>query len=142
MWRSKKFIIIALAAGAITALSLGGVALAQTGDDPDSGHTSIYERVTAILVEDGVNITSEQLENAFVQVKGALHDEAMENKLQALVESGKVTQGEADELREWMESKPDASFRSGFKGHGGFAGMHGFGMHRMGGFLAPAAPAE
>lgn len=142
MWRSKKFIITALVAAAVLAGSLGGIALAHTENDPDSSHSSLLERITAILVDDGVNITSEQLKDAFTQATGELRDEALENRFQALVEAGKLTQEEADQLKEWLESKPDTSFRSGFRGHGRFPGMGGFGMHRMGGFGAHAMPTE
>ena len=59
----------------------------------------------------------------------------MATRLQNMVDEGTMTQDEADELLEWMQSRPDApagfgSRGAGFRGHGGFhgmGGMHGFG---------------
>jgi len=144
MWRNKKIIAITLLTVLIVATSLGGVALAQTGDDEAGQPDTLMERVAAILVEDGVNITVEQLEDAFAQAKDDLCSEVMDKRLQTMVDAGKITQEEADQLKEWLELKPDVSMGQRFKGRGGFPGMRGaprtFRMQHY--FQAPALPTE
>ena len=149
MLQSKKFIVTVLLVVVALAGSLGGVALAQADDDATGQPDTFLERITAILVESGVNITSEQLKDAFSQATTELQGEAMENRLKALVEAEMITQEEADQYREWMESKPDVSFGFQFKNRGRFShmngspAMHGFpGAQRMQGFCAPALPTE
>ncbi len=137
MWRSKKFIVIGLIATVLLVGSIGGIALAQTEDGEDSQPGGILERVAAILVDDGVNITPEQLKDAFSQAQSDMRAEAMQTRLQNLVDQGKITQEEADEYQQWLQSKPDMSSGFGFKSWGGFRGGH-----RMHGFRAPALPTE
>ncbi len=125
MWRSKKFIIIAVLVAVAVAGSIGGIALAQTENGDDSQPKTIFDRATAILVDEGVSITSEQLKDAFTQAQRDMHTEAMETRLESLVDEGKITQGEADQYLEWWQAKPDVSIRFGLGGHGFFRGMGG-----------------
>ena len=149
MWRRKKLILIVLAATVILAGSISGIALAQTGDEEEEQVETIFDKVTAVLVADGVNITTEQLENAFTKVKSDMRAEAMEKFMDKLVEEDVITQDEADEYLEWWEAKPDISIGPGFKDGFGFGDMRGrfrFGgmprMHGFGGECFPAEPAE
>ncbi len=125
MWRRRKFIVVALLATVVLAGSIGGVALAQTEEGDDSQPKTLFERVTDILVGEGVNITSEQLKDAFTQAQSDLRSDALRSRLQALVGEGKITQPEADEYLEWWQAKPDVPAGFSFKGRGGFRGMHG-----------------
>ncbi len=134
MWRSKKFMVIALLATILLAGGIGGVAMAQTENGDDSQTGGLFERVAAILVADGVNITAEQLKGAFSQAQSDMQTEAMQTRLQNLVDQGKLTHQEADEYFEWWQSKPDVSIGFGFKGRSRFHGMHG-----MGSFTGPDA---
>jgi hydroxymethylglutaryl-CoA reductase len=142
MWRSKKFLVIALSVAVLVVGSIGGIALAQTEGSDGSQTGGIYERAAAILADDGVSVTAEQLKEAFTQAKGdmrsealAKRPEALAKRLQAMVDAGKITQEEADEYRQWLESKPDGSF--GFKSRGGFRGMR-----KMHGSKAPSLTTE
>jgi hypothetical protein len=140
MWRSRKWIIAALLAAVILAGSIGGVVLAANNGDngeAESASETLLDRVTKILVEDGVNITTEQLKDAFTQAQREMQTEALQNRLQALVEEGKIEQSEADAYLEWWLEKPDVPFGLGFHGPEGFGGMHG-----MRGFGGPCVPAE
>ena len=137
MWPSKKVIIIALLATMVLAGSISGIALAQTENDDDSQPNTLFERVTAILVDKGINITSEQLKDAFVQAQSDVRTEAMQNRLDKLVEEGVIDGTQAQELLDWWETRPDVPARFGFKGHGGFRGMRG-----MRGWGGPCAPTE
>jgi hypothetical protein len=134
MWRSKKFIVIAVLAAVVLAGSIGGVALAQTGTDDDrqplAQHEALLAKVCAIYEENtGVAINSEELQKAFDQARSEVQDEALNSFLQGLVDEGKITQEEADQYKAWLESKPDVAFplAPGFSGPGMHRGFGGFG---------------
>jgi len=146
MRRSKKLIIIIATVASVLALTLSGVAFAEeengSDDQPVPRHEVLLERVCEIYEDNtGVALDSEELQNAFAQAGDEMRDEAMEARLQNLVEQGKITQEEAKQYLEWWESKPDTeSFGPfGFSGGRGFCGgmrgmfqnqfQHNFGLH-------------
>ena len=149
MWRSKKFIIVGVLIAVIVAGSIGGVALAQTGNGDNSQPKTLLARVAEKL---GIN--QQELEDAFAEAQSEMRDEALNNRLQWLVEQGKITQQEADQykawwqarpdmepfrqqLREWQQTSPDVPIGPGLGAPGGFRGMPG-----MRGFGGPCAPIE
>ena len=127
MWRSKKFIVITVLVAIILAGGIGGVVLAADNDDesqPGARHEALMERVCEIYEQNtGVAIDPEELKDAFAQVRNEMQTEALQNRLQSLVEQGKITQEQADEYQKWQQSRPDFPFRFSFRGHGGFGGM-------------------
>jgi multidrug resistance efflux pump len=71
-------------------------------------HQELLARACAIYQENtGTAIDSEQFKAALDQAQGELREEALESKLQTLVEDGKLTQEEADDYLEWWQSRPD-----------------------------------
>ena len=68
MQLSKRFIIVVLVAIVVVAGSIGGIALAQTGSD-DSQPRTLFDRVADILVGQEINVTSEQLKEAFTRAQ-------------------------------------------------------------------------
>ena len=139
MWRSKKFIIVAVLAAVMLAGTISGVVVAaDNGDDskPEARYEALLNRVCEIYQEKtGVTIDQEALKDAFAQAQSEMQTEALENYLQSLVEQDKITQAQADEYLEWWQAKPDVSFGFGFGGRGGFRGMGG-----MRGFGWPCVP--
>jgi hypothetical protein len=130
MWRSKKFIIAAVLAAVVLVGSIGGVVLAQTGDEensPQARQAALMEKVCAIYEENtGTAIDLEELQKAFDQARDEMQSEALDKYLQSLVDEGKITQEEADQYKAWLESKPDIGIPIA-PGLGG-RGMHpGFG---------------
>jgi cobalamin biosynthesis Mg chelatase CobN len=129
MWRSKKFIVAAVLAAVMLLGSIGGVVLAANNGEDSEAETKyeeLLDRVCEIYEENtGVAINSEALKDAFAQAQSEVRAEAMQNRLQNLVDQGTITQGEADEYLEWWESKPDVPVQFGFGGPGGFHGMGG-----------------
>ncbi len=119
MWRSKKLIIAAVLATVLVAGSIGGIVLAQENGD-DSQPETLLARVAEIL-----GIDQQKVEDAFAQAQSDMQTEALRNRLQNLVDQGKITQGEADQYLEWWQSKPDVPVGFGFRSHGGFRGMVG-----------------
>lgn len=133
MWKSKKFITIALAF-VILAASLGGVALAQDNSGEESEAATrleiMLDKVSANYFElTGEELNIEALQTAFAQARGEMRTEALQNRLDKLIEDGVITQDEADEYLEWRQSKPDISIGFGPRGHGRFHGMDGFYTH-------------
>lgn len=121
--RNKKWVIVAvLVAAVVLAGSIGGVALAQTGTtgNTDTGKT-LLARVATIL-----GIDQQKVEDAFAQAQREVRDEALDARLKALVEAGKITQEQANQYKTWMQSKPDVPAGFGMMGPRGFKGMGGF----------------
>ena len=156
MWRSKKFIIAAALAIVIALASFGGIALAaDDGGDTEETPTvdSMWEEMAAVLQEGGVDISADQLKDAFGTVMENRKDKALQDYLDKMVEEERITQEQADSYREWMEAKPDMGEEFGFGNHGGmfrekmkmriFDGMRGSGgMGFFGGNGGTCTPAE
>lgn len=141
MKRSKKFIFIALLAVVVLAGSIGGVVFAQTQNGDGTQTKTLIDRVAEILVSKGVNVTSQQLNDAFTQARTETRDAALDKYLEGLVGQGKIDQSQAEQYREWLKSKPDVPIAPGFGGRGmhpGFCGPGG-GFNRWGG-PPPTAP--
>jgi len=85
----------------------------------------LLDRACAIYEEEtGVAIDSEQLRDALNQARGELHEEALKNRLQNLVDEGHITQEEADQFLEWWQSRPDIKpLLPGLGGHVHRGGM-------------------
>lgn len=129
MKRNKKFIIIMATVATVLALTLSGVVFAEeengSDDQPLPRHEVLLERVRDIYEENtGVALDSEELQNAFAQAQTLMRDEAMEARLQNLIDQGKITEEEADQLKEWWESRPNAPLLGRF-GHLGGPGLGG-----------------
>jgi hypothetical protein len=143
MWSTKKFIIIMVVAAALAVASVGGVVLAQqaNGDEdetqPEAQHMALLERVCGIYEDNtGTAIDAEELRNAFAEVRGEMMDDAIESRLDKMVENGVIDEEQAQELKDWWESRPEGlPFCPGqmspwMGGHGmqrGFGGPGGFG---------------
>jgi hypothetical protein len=149
MWRSKKFIISALVIIVLGA-TLGGVAIAQADDENANDETQavkvdILDKVAEIYEKNtGTAIDPDELQKAFTEARQAEQDETLDNFLQKLVTDGKITQEQADqykawldarpafpteELKNWIESRPDVPGLFGDGNRGGmmpFRGMKGF----------------
>ena len=168
MWRSKKFIIIAVLAVLVLGVALGGVAMAQDDEGINASQSanvsSFLDKVAEIYQQNtGVAIDAEELQKAFTEAGQAIRDEAQDKFLEKLVTDGKITQEQADEFKAWLESRPTFptdEFKDWWEsrpdvaglfgqGNGGvmpFGGMHrglgkfGGGMGgRLGGWCSPDA---
>ena len=140
MWRSKKFIVIAVLAAVVLAGSIGGVVVAADNGDsshPEAQHEALLDRVCEIYQEKtGVAIDQETLKDSFAQAQSEMRTEALQNHLQKLVEQEKITQEQADDYLEWIEARPDVPIGGGLRGRGGP------GMGRMRGFGGQYPPPE
>jgi uncharacterized membrane protein len=86
-------------------------------------YQALLDRACAIYEETtGVVIDPEQLKEALTQARSEMQDEALQNRLQDLVDNGKITQEEAGQYLEWWQSRPDIKLPLsglGGRGHGG-----------------------
>ena len=120
----KRYWLTGTIVAAVMVLGImGGVAMAQetSDEDGDSEKKSFAARVAEIL---GLDETTVQ--DAIDQAKAEMQEEALQAKLDWLVENGHMTQDQADEYKTWIESKPEGLSPKMF---GGFGKKH----HRSGG---------
>ena len=126
----KLRIIIPLVIAIVAVAAIGfSVALAQENERGDSNASRLAAKVAEIL-----GLDTAVVDDAIKQARRELRDEAGQKKLNALVEKGRLTQEQADEYLNWIQSKPEGipaigkqSFgkmghHKGWKGHGRFFG--------------------
>lgn len=111
------FLVVAVVAVA------GGTVLAQEEPaDESTPQTTFISRLAANLGLDEATV-----QDAVQQTVRETRDEHMKQRLDTLVEAGRLTQGEADEIYTWFQDRPDTLLGHGpqsFKGprHGHFGG--------------------
>jgi hypothetical protein len=112
MWRSKKFIIIAVLVVLVVGGTVGGVAIAQANDEGNNttqtaNVTSFLDKVAEIYQENtGVVINADELQKAMTEATQAIKDEALDNYLQKLISENKITQEQADQYKAWLAQRP------------------------------------
>ena len=135
----RRSVLIAAAALAVLAIGIGGGAVMAQESDSEDGSTikGFVSRVAEIL-----GLEKQTVQDAFTQARQEMMDESIENNLAAMVESGKLTQEQADEIQEWYDAKPDsiASWGGHGKafGHKRWRGGRGHGGHFWKGKPAPS----
>lgn len=129
----RRWVVISAIVGMLV-LGLGGGAVMAQEAEPEGGSRlqSLASRVAAILGTDQA-----QVEDAIQQAKREMQDEALQLKLDGLVEAGNLTQDEADAYRDWHQARPDTG-GTGFHGPGHHGrGRGGFGFRGMRRFKGP-----
>ncbi len=132
MRKLQIVIPIAIAVVTVSVFSLA-VVFAQGNEEGDSNASKLAIKVAEIL---GLNAV--EVDDAIKQARRELRDETVQNNLNALVEEGRLTQEQADEYLDWIQSKPEGisaigkhSFgkrghHRGWKGHGRFFGPRNY----------------
>jgi hypothetical protein len=133
MRRTKKWVLIGILVAVIVLITglVGVIAVNAQTPSPSTTASSpqknFADRVAKIL-----GLDEAQVENAFIQAEKEIRDEALTNRLNSLVQQGKMTQDQADQYQQWWESRPDVPAPLGPQGHmefrGGFKGMPGCGQ--------------
>ena len=97
----RRSVLIAAAALAVLAIGIGGGAVMAQESDSEDGSTikGFVSRVAEIL-----GLEEHTVQDAFTQARQEMMDESIENNLAAMVESGKLTQEQADEIQEWYDA--------------------------------------
>ena len=103
----KRWLIIPAVAGLAAVAALGGVAAASSSGGGETG-----SRVAEIL-----ELDEETVADAFEQATQQRVDEALQARLDKLVEAGRITQEQADELKAWYDERPEGVPGLGFGKH-------------------------
>ena len=140
---SKRFKVITVVLVAVLVLTVGATAvvMAQEEPTPETGKQGLLVRVADIL-----GIPQEELVGAFKQAQQEMREESFIRSLDGAVEKGRLTQEEADEIKEWQEQKPEALDR-GLMRRGTFGFMAPRARHMLGGHrgcfrLGPPKPSD
>ena len=99
----KRRWLIGVVAAALAVLGLaGGVIMAGESADKNSRFSTFAGKVAGIL-----GLEADDVENAMEQAKQEMADEALDEKLAAMVEKGTLTQAQADAYKTWIQAKPE-----------------------------------
>ena len=152
MKKRKWFIPVVVVSVLLIGGIVGGVVVAaddssnNTESQTSGRFQELLDRACAIYEEKtSVAIDSEQMKDALKQAREDMRDEALENRLQNLVDDGKITEEEAAQLLEWWRSRPEVELPlPGFGGPNAGGGiMQGRGFQHPGGPCpVPDASAE
>ena len=95
-------------------------------------------------VGEELDVEGDDVADAIEQALADIRTEALEERLQEAIDSGKITEEQAEEIRERMESGDWKGFgKGGHHGRHGGKGLWGRGHHRGGGhWNSPAATPE
>jgi hypothetical protein len=108
--KKKKLIIISVAITVVILVGgiLGGVVYAQSGSTTttSSTTTSTAKDILLAKVATILGIDEAKLESAFTQARQEIQTDALNTRLQKLVEEGRLTQEEADKYLKWWQSQP------------------------------------
>ena len=145
----KKWLIIGILCVVVLAATIGGFTIASADDSTTKTGTAVntlMDKVAEIYLKNtGTAIDSAQLQKAFNEAGTAIAADRMDQMLQKLVDSAKITQVHADQwkawwnsrptqitsdaFKTWMQSRPEIPGLTGGNGTGKmmpFGGMHGF----------------
>lgn len=110
MRKSKKILISALLIAVVLIGGTTGIVLAQTGDNGQSKMSNLLDRVVTIYKEKtGVDIDAAKLQESMTQAQSEARDKAQNDRLQAMVDAGKITKEQADQYKTWLKNTPDMS---------------------------------
>lgn len=103
MKRRTKLLIATLAAALVLMIALSPLAFADEPAANAGPVRGLIGRVAVIL-----GLPEQQVADAFKQAKQEMRDEALDQRLQKAVDSGRLTAAEAEEIQAWLEARPEA----------------------------------
>jgi hypothetical protein len=101
MKKITRFLLSSILAATMV-VGTAGTALADDGQTSEGKQDGLLARVAQIL-----NVDVQKLKDAFKQALTELQAEKQNTRLQNLVENGKLTQEQADQLKAWFDARPD-----------------------------------
>jgi hypothetical protein len=112
---------------------IGGSVYANANSPAPSDNQSTFAAKVAKLL----GIDQAKVESALTQARQEMKDEALEARLQKMIDNGKITKEQADQYKTWIKSRPNVPAGIGdqnpFGGRGGkggcFPGMGGRGFN-------------
>ena len=134
----KRWFIVSLLTAMFALGVVGGAVLAQEAPQEPDGKASKHGVVARLAEKLGLN--EGVVKTALSEVRQEIQNERMQRKVSVLVDKGILTQTQADEYIQWLESKPEflaegsrmrgfrglGSHRGKFRGKKGFFGPKGF----------------
>jgi hypothetical protein len=136
---------------AIVGLGISTAVVAASGDntqqasttsvvsasDTTDNETSQFDTFVS-KVADKLGLDEDTVATAMKEARQEMMDEALAERLQEAVDEGRITQEQADQISEWMRSRPEAldelgGFGPGF-GPRGEGGGRMMGLHERGPF--------
>jgi len=103
----RRWVLATLFVVVLTLALAGGAVMAHVnGTEGDSISNTLASRVAVILGLDEAQV-QEALEQAAKELRRERQDQASQQRLNRLVEQGRLTQQQADEQQEWFEARPE-----------------------------------
>jgi hypothetical protein len=98
-----------------------GTAVVSASDTTDNETTQFDTFVSKVA--DKLGLDEDTVATAMKEARQEMMDEALAERLQEAVDDGRITQEQADQISEWMKSRPEAldeigGFGPGFEGGG------------------------
>lgn len=106
--RNRRLWLLAMAGAVMVTvlIAFGGFAAADSGKDKDNRFLS---RVAEIL-----EVEMEDLTDAFQDARVEYMEQVVQNRLEAMVEGGEISQAQADEYTAWYADRPAWAVATGF----------------------------
>src|SRR4030043_1722195 len=101
MRKSQKVVLATVLVAIMLISSAPAIAMAQGNEAPDR-QGALMSQVAEIL-----GIDQQELENALKQAQMELRQETLDARLQELIAEGTLTQEQANELKAWINARPD-----------------------------------
>jgi hypothetical protein len=116
----KKVLVIGLVCAVVLGATIGGFAMANAADNSTNttatAVTTLMDKVAEIYQKNtGTTIDAQQLQTAFEQAGAAIKADRLDQMLQKLVDSGKITQAQADQWKAWWTSRPTQALSDAYK---------------------------
>ena len=118
---SKRIKVVVTVLVAILLLTMGGATVVMANDESTSTSNTTSTNGLLARVAEILDISQEDLSNAFKQAQQEMRQEASIRSLDKAVEKGCITQQEAGEIKEWWEQKPEVLGSNLFPRASGFA---------------------
>lgn len=92
---------------AVLALTVGGVTTVLAQEEPPTPALNELHESFLVKVADNLGVSVDELEAAITAARQEMKEEALTSRLDKAVEEGRLTQDEADAIKEWWEQKPE-----------------------------------
>jgi polyhydroxyalkanoate synthesis regulator phasin len=101
-FKSKKCIAIISVLMALMIFGVSTSAVFAQDEKNNKENNPVFNRVAEIL-----GIDKQQLADAFKQALKEEREQRLDQRLQEMVDEGKITQEQASEYKQWLEARPD-----------------------------------
>jgi len=139
----KRWFIVSLLTAMFALGVAGGAVLAQEAQQEGDGKASGQSFVARLASKLG--LSEEVVKTALSEVRQEIQNDRIQRRVSVLVDKGILTQTQADEYLQWLESKPEflaqgsrirgfrglGPHRGKFRGNKSFFGPRGFNLNEI-----------